>query len=353
MRIGRFFAIACLALVLVGCKKAEKPKAPAPKLAKVFVVSAPITRNIRSFPGKVEASTRVKISFQVGGRIAKFPVVEGQELKKGAFIAALDAKDFNYAIDNAQAKYNLTQSQEKRYKALVKDGYVAKADYDQRKSDFDVAAANLKKVKKDLKDATIDAPFDGMVIKKYVKLHQQIKPNEHIVNFQDIDQIDVRVSLPENVIVGIKKDKQRELKVSFEAQPGKSYVAKVKEFSAEADPETQTFDVILTMPAPKKVNILPGMTATIKIELPVSHSNMNPHFKVPSAAVFKHENGKISVWLVNPKTQTVSVHSVTTGTLSGTTIEIISGLKPGDELVSAGVHFLRQGETIKPLKGDQ
>lgn len=350
MRIRTFIILCSIPMCLIGCKESEPSKSAPPKPAKVMVVKAPVQHKQRSFPGKVEASTRVNISFQVNGRIAKFPVREGQELQKGELIAALDPSEFTYAVDQAQAQFNLKQSQEQRFKTLVKDGYVSKADYDKRKSDFDVATANLKKAKKDLADATLYAPFNGTIIKKYVKLHQQVKPNEHIVSFQDINQIDIRISLPENVIASMKEDNDRKIKVSFEALPGQTYMATVKEFSAEADPETQTFDAILTMPAPKDVNVLPGMTATVRIRLPMDNENIKDSYLIPAAAVFKSEQGVSSVWLVAAD-DTIKSQTITTGELTGDKIVVTQGIKQGDQIVTAGVHFLREGEKIKPLKG--
>ena len=349
MTIGKILAISGVALCLAACQDKKKPEKPAVKPAKVMTLTVPITSTKRYFPGKVEASNRVNLSFQVKGRVEKFPVLEGDELKIGAVIAKLDPSEFQYNLNQAQSKYNLTQSQENRYATLLKDGHVAHADYDREKSAFDVAKADLKQAKKDLSDTILKAPFDGVIVRKYVKLYQQIKPNEQIVSFQDMTQVDIRVSLPENVIAQTKKEKDRDLTVSFEALPKRSFKATVKEFSAEADPETQTFDAILTMPAPKNANILPGMTATLLLNLPINNSHANNVYMIPAAAVFKSEAGASSVWLVTPNTNKVTLQSVTTGKLSGSDIAILKGLKAGDVIVTAGVHFLQPDEKIKPL----
>lgn len=350
MKLRTATLIALMTISVASCKEAEKPKPTPPKPAKVMTVSAAIQHKQRSFPGKVEASTRVNISFQVGGRIARFPVREGEELKKGALIAALDPSEFNYNVNRAQAEFDHKKSQEQRFRTLVKDGYVSKADYDRRKSDYDVATANLKKAKKDLADAVLFAPFDGTIIKKYVKLHQQVKPNEHIVSFQDIRQIDIRLNLPENVIATLKANDNHNIRVSFEALPGKTYAAAVKEFSAEADPETQTFDVILTMPAPKNVNVLPGMTATVRIVIPIDNDNIKNSHLIPVEAVFENQDGQPAVWLVQAD-NTLRLQPVKTGELIGNQITVIEGIKQGDKIVIAGVHFLKANEKIKPIQG--
>ena len=349
MKLWKLTAISVMAIMLVACKGKEEPKAPVIKTAKVMTIKAPANVHTRYFPGKVEASNRVNLSFEVSGKVETFPVVEGAKLKKGALVASLNQDEYKYNLSQTQARYDLAKSQEQRYGTLVKEGHVAVVDYDKQKAAFHVAEADLKQAKKNLQDTILKAPFDGTIIKKYVKQHQQIKPNEHIVSFQDVNVIDIRVSLPENVIANIKKETKHNLKVTFEAVPKRSFKVEIKEFSAEADPETQTYDAVLMMSAPKDVNILPGMTATLILSLPIRNVKSDI-FNIPVNAVFKSEQGAPSVWLVEAKTHKIKAQSVKTGRLVGDNIQIISGIKPGDVVVTAGVHFLHANDEIKPLQ---
>jgi len=344
-------SLICLGLVLTACKEETKPKKPHLKSAKVMVVTKPITSRQRFFPGKVEASDRVNLSFQVSGRVEDFPVKEGDELNKGAIVAKLDPSEFKYNLQQAKSKFELTRVEEQRYRQLNKEGHVSTSDFDKKKSQFDVAKADFQQAQKDLKDAVLVAPFDGTIIRKYVKLFQQVKSNEHIVSFQDINQIDIRVSLPENVIAPMKRDKKSNLKVVFEAVPGKHFPVTVKEFSAEADPETQTFDAILTMPAPKNINILPGMTATLIIDVPIL--NATTRYKIPSAAVFKDQQNVSSVWLVEPNTNAIKAQPISIGPLAGDNVQVTKGLKTADHIETAGVHFLQEGEKLNPIQDKQ
>lgn len=351
MKIRIVLTIVCLAFMLSGCKEESKPQKPHTKTAKVMTISAPVTSRTRYFPGKVEASDRVDLSFQVGGRVDAFPVKEGDEIKKGTVVAKLDPSKYEYALKQAESKYQLNRVEEQRYRQLHKEGHVATSDLDKKKTAFDVAKANLQQAQKDLKDSILKAPFDGTVVRKYVKLYQQVKPNEHIISFQDIKQIDIRVSLPENVIAHMKREKKLDLEVVFEAARNKKFTVTVKEFSAEADPETQTFDAILTMPAPKNINILPGMTATLILNVPIP--NAQTSFMIPSSAVFKDQQGQSAVWLVDTQTHTITAKTISIGPLSGDKIQVKSGIKTGDQIVTAGVHFLQAGEKINPTQEKQ
>jgi RND family efflux transporter MFP subunit len=345
-------AFSVLALI-AGCKGKDQPTALVVRPAKVITVKAPVNSNMRYFPGRVEANQRVNLSFQVGGKVQTFPVLEGSDLTKGKVVAKLDPSEYQYNLQQATAKYNLAKSQEHRFGVLFKKGYISGSDYDKQKSALEIAKADLKQAKKDLADTVLRAPFDGKVIRKYVKLYQRVKPHEHITSFQDIDQIDVRVNVPENVIARMQTKNKPTLNVRFEALPGRTYKVTTKEFSAEADPETQTYDAVLTMPAPTDVNILPGMTAVLVIELPTRRKQKKNAYMIPSSAVFQNEQGVPSVWRVDPATKKIAAQVVTTGSLSSNDIQVFKGVKTGETLISAGVHFLHQDDEVSPIKEPQ
>ena len=83
MKPWKILIAIALVLSLAACRDKDTKKVPSPRLAKVITVPKPVDINTRYFPGRVEANQRVNLSFQVSGRVIKFPVFEGTELKKG------------------------------------------------------------------------------------------------------------------------------------------------------------------------------------------------------------------------------------------------------------------------------
>jgi RND family efflux transporter MFP subunit len=133
----------------------------------------------------------------------------------------------------------------------------------------------------------------------------------------------------------------------FAASPDKKYKLSLKEYSTEADPKTQTYRVVMTMPAPKDINILPGMTATVSGSRTEAGST---RMVIPAIAVFADEGGGSNVWIIKKETMMVNKQKVTTGDLTGKdAIEIVDGLKPGDVIAVAGVSHLREGMKVRPL----
>jgi RND family efflux transporter MFP subunit len=135
----------------------------------------------------------------------------------------------------------------------------------------------------------------------------------------------------------------------FEAFPDRRFALALKEFSTEADPATQTFRVVLSMPQPEGILVLPGMTSMVEIAS-VGGSGGAQGFTLPAIAVFADEAGKSQVWVVDPEDNTVRRRAVETGDLVGTeSIRIESGLQVGEMVAVSAVSRLREGMEVRPV----
>lgn len=105
------------------------------------------------------------------------------------------------------------------------------------------------------------------------------------------------------------------------------------------------------MPAPKDINILPGMTATIKTQMPDFKSGGKGFMVIPVSAVLSQDK-KIFVWVVDPQSMTVKKQMVVVSRMANNEIHVVSGLKTGDRIVTAGVHYLQDGQKVSILKSD-
>jgi len=199
-----------------------------------------------------------------------------------------------------------------------------------------------------LKDTRLLAPFDGYISKRYVENYYEVKAKEPIVNLQDVSKIEILVNLPELTMAAVKEENLGEIIARFDAIPGKSFPLRVKEYSTEADPATQTYQVVFVMDQPNGANILPGMTATV-IAAFKEGAGSKPRIIIPDLAVLDAPTDRPYVWLFDPTSGTVHKRFVRIGRLvdSGG-ILIQEGLKPGDQIVVAGVTKLEEGMKVRP-----
>ncbi len=416
-----FPALICLTVVLTvlvtSCSKEEdQATKEVVRPVKTMTITPSGDVSARTYPGRVRASQRVDLAFQVSGPLIKLTVEEGQQVKKGQLLARIDPRDFETDLakinsDIGRARANLeamqvgarpedikileaeieaakarllnAEHQYKRYRDLYIRKQVSKADFDLHKSERDIAKANLnttiqnlekgkagarkedieamqatirgleakrKRSQDALDDTYLQAPFSGVIAKRYVENFEEVKAKQSIVSLDDISHVEILVDVPEIVVATIKGKRSMVALAEFAAAPGKQYPLSLKEFSTRADPRTQTYQVTLQMRQPEGINILPGMTASVVQHRPKEEDDTG-RFVIPAIAVFADEAGNSHAWVVDRDTMTVHRRKVTTGELTGTdSIQILDGLQSGEMIAISGVSRLREGMKVRHLE---
>jgi RND family efflux transporter MFP subunit len=263
------FAIAGLIAIsaLCGCDAQKKdvlagqPARP----VKIMTVGSACDAPFREYPAKVKANKRVKLAFQVGGQIVSFPIKAGDRLKAGDVIGELDRRDYENACKSSLAKYKDSKSDFERQAKLVGRSIVAISTFESKQMECEVAEAAMKTAAKALEDATLKAPFDGVVVGTYVDNYQNVKAQEPVVSLQDIGSVELVINVPEKDVArasaGLTLDAMNgsgAFTAVFPTLDGKEFPLKIKEYESEADASAQTFKVVMVMEAPKDVNVMPG-----------------------------------------------------------------------------------------------
>jgi len=282
-----------------------------------------------------------------------------------------------------KADYENAVIETKRYAQLLKDGVVSQSEFDQVKLRADTAQERVGAAEQDLKqakegarpedieaqealvhgleiqkqeaghrlaDTTLRAPFHGVIALQYVENLEDVSAKQPIVSVQDVSEIEVVADVPESVIALVRRENVASTKVEFEAVRGRTFDVDFKEIEAVADARTQTYALTVSMPAPEDVRILPGMAATLTIELKPDAAIVAKGFPVPLSAVFADAEGKPRIWKVDPKKLEVHLVPVEISKPTGNLVLVQKGLEVGDEIVTAGVHFLREGMQIRRLE---
>lgn len=359
LRTPLFLALlVCFSTALISCGDSDKQEKSLIRPVKTMTVADPLSTITRIFPGKVLATDEAKLAFEVPGQVIQLPILEGDKVKKGQMLAALEPKIYQEKVNETKAILVRSEAEYTRAGTLVKDGYVSKTEYDQKRAAYLVAKANFNAAEKDLKETKLVAPFDGIIAKRYVKNFENVKAKEVVILLQNIQQLDIEINVPENIIMNLRREKKQQIEstASFENAPNREFALKIKEFSAQADPETQTYRVIFSFPAPTDINVLPGMTASVKVPLPGSVKSAESFYLIPSAAVFDGSDGKPSVWVVDKKTLTVKRRIITVSRFENGSVRVLKGLQPGDEIVTAGAVYLRENQQVsimQPLPGNE
>ncbi len=296
-----------------------------------------------------------------------------------------DIKVLQAELAATKAQFEEAKQQYKRYRNLWKKRIISKADYDRQKSEYNVAKAHLNTAKQNLKKGKVGArkedieamqakikgllaqreetqnaldytylkaPFSGIIAETFVKNFQNVDSKDPILSIQDISKLEIIINLPEQMVISSKQHQNYQFVAIFELAKNRTFPLKLKEFKTEADHQTQTYRAVFIMQAPKDLRILPGMTTTMIITKKASRTNSNSQiFLAPVTAVFSEFN-KQYVWIVQDD-MTVHKREITVGELTKGSIQLLSNVKSGERIVTAGVHFLQEGMEVRLFETEE
>lgn len=348
---GVWFLMALATAALAGCTtEAAIPERETVRPVKVTVLTAPDQVQTLRYPGRVRASREVDLSFRVSGPLVDLPVRPGQAVKRGQVIARIDPRDFRHRLNKAQAAYTQAHNQYRRYKNLLEENAVSRSAYETSERTWLQAKVAFEEARAALRDTTLRAPFSGTVAVTYVERYQEVLAKQPILSLQNVTRLEVEVQIPEQDVASRNRKLDFDLQVTLDAVPGRLLPAKLKEFTTQADPRTQTFTVTVALERPKGLNILPGMTAELVVRIKGGlHSTRPAGYLVPVEAVVADGRDGSFVWRLERKTMTVHRSPVTLGRMSDKGLYLTSGVEVGQIIVTAGVHHLREGMEVSVL----
>ena len=345
--------------VLSGCNeevvKIQKQHVRPVKLTTVLSNQNP---EIREFPGTVAAAKVSELSFRINGELNERPVLSGERVTKGQLIARLDDNDLQQDLKNSKADYEFAEAEYQRINSIYEQKLVSRSAYDQARTRKVEAESRLDKARNNLSYSVIRAPFDGVVSNVLVDNFQSVTAKQSIVTLQGEDMIEIVIQMPEKIVANVRKDAGQSSyrpEVTFASITDKSFPATYKEYSAQANPGSQTYDVTFMMERPEDLLILPGMTATVQMNLSkILREEKRNHLLVDPQAVVTADGSIGSfVWRYDVDSGKVNKVNVTLGNVIDGGIQIIDGLQAGDQVVLAGMHLLTDGQTVKPLKKER
>ena len=353
-----------VAMFLVACSDAPEPDYEVrSRPVKLFTVDAGVGNEVRSFPATIQASQRAEMSFRVSGQLQELAVREGDVVEKGQVIARLDPTDYEIALEDRQAAFENAERNFARAEELIVSGSISQLDYDRMEADFRSTRAALSQAQTNLDYTTLRAPFRGRIARRYVDNFEEVISKQTVVYLQDTDNLDVVIAMPESVIRSLQATPEDELSTSaveesaaaavramasFDDHPDVSFALTIKEVATQADADTQTFRVTFSMPQPNEFTVLPGMTAQVEVDFSGLMVKEVVTW-IPARAVQADSSLSPRVFVLDESAMVVRSHPITTGRLSGTMIEVLSGLQGGEEIVSVGAEYLSDGMNVTRL----
>ena len=341
-------------IALSACSKVEPEPLPSPvRPVKLHQVSAESQGAVRQFPAVVAPTERASLTFRVSGKLVQLIARPGQMVEKGELLARLDDTDFKLKLDQAKARFELAQTQFVRAEQLIAQKLVSQAVFDEAKAQLQVAQADLSTAETALSYTRLEAPFAGNISRLLVENHENVAAQQGIMELQVRDQVDVVIQVPEDVISNVRKDFDYQPEVVFDSHPQYRYRARIREWDTQADPATNSFKVVFSMPTPTEFNVLSGMTANVIAEISKISTAYTDALFIPASAIFMPADVSLArqqsyVWVYDANTGSVSKRQVSVSSLTSAGAAVTAGLAAGEQVVSAGVQQLTEGQKVRP-----
>lgn len=335
-------------VLLVGICTIPAASHAQPPLVKLEALSSGDAQVQRVFFGRVVARETVELAFQVGGQIVQYPVEEGATVQTGQLVAQMDQEPFQLALEQSKAEKAKVDRTAKRYRELVGSA-VTESTLQDAETQAELARIGLRNAERDLANATLHAPFDGVVAARLVPNFSTVGAGSPVIRLHDMSDLRVEIDVPETLVQQVGRSTSVDVFAEFPSSD-KKYKMELREFNAETARTGQTYSITLGMAPTDDLDVLPGASAKVTAHF----SNGQAGLIAPTSAIVSENDGTYSVMAFSPAgADEGSVHAVPvdiTPTDTGK-VKILSGLTEGQEIVAIGANALNDGDAVRRFLG--
>ena len=354
----KFYIVIVAGIVISGLatgfylKTAAKPEVKEEVLTvRTQTMGGAVSSPTYSYSGEVRGRYESQLAFQVSGKIIKRRVELGTIVKPGDVLMEIDAKDIRQnlnsnsaGVNSAQAQLKLAASNLGRYQKLYEENAISQAQLDQYQNAYETAKASVQQASAQYAQGANQLDYSllisdrgGVVSSISAEAGQVVSSGQAVVTIVQDGEREIEINVPENRIGELRK--MENINITFWALPNVTVSGKLREVSPIADKVSRTYKVRISLiNPPQEVKL--GMTATAV----VNHTgSVESQFYVPLSAIY--QNGQQPcVWVVNDGI--VTLRPITVGYFGKASVQVLSGIKSGDVVMTAGVHKVREGQRV-------
>lgn len=346
-------AVAGVALV-AACSK-PVPVSEDVRPVRAMVVEPAQTAAVAELAGEVKPRIETRVGFQVAGRVTQRAVDIGQTVTAGQILASIDPADYRLAAVAAQAQLTSAQvdrdqqrADYKRFEELRQQGFISSAELERRRALLDAAEARYRQAAAQANVsgnqaayATLRAPSAGVVTGIDAEAGQVVSAGQSVVRIAQTGEKEVAIAIPEGRLQALRQIP--EVRVALWAGAAPELRGRVREIAPIADPGTRTYAARISLLNPPPTVAL-GMTATVIFAAPLP----TPVITLPLQALLR-EGEATYVWRLDRATMTVRRSKATIAGVTGNEVVVAAGVVPGDTVITAGVHLLKDGQKVRLL----
>jgi multidrug efflux system membrane fusion protein len=308
------------------------------------------------YSGAIKADASVDMAFKASGVVEQITQVRGADgrmrdiqdgdvVRRGQVLARLRQNEFRDQVSDAEASRRQAQADYERASQLYENRSMSKAEYDAAYARYTAGVARQSQAAISLGDATLRAPFNGVIIKRAIEVGSLAGPSAPAFTVADTRVVKVVFGVPDIVVGGLKPGGR--LTIQAEAMPGAILEGRITRISPSADPNSRVFEIEAALPNPEgKLKV--GMLATLSLGKPTAASTLY----VPLAAVVRPagDSEGYAVYVVDSASPPVArITRVRLGDVSGNLIAVQQGLTPGARVIVRGATIVADGQRVQVM----
>ncbi len=334
-----FLVLSGLVMMMVQCKgKSEKtvaPKETPPVLVDVMIAEKQPITNVIEANGTVIANEYVELRPEVSGRLIYLNFAEGKNIAKGAVVARVNDADLRAQIAKSKVQLDLAETTVSRYKQLLDINGLNQADYDAALNQVNSLKADMVYTQALIDKTVIRAPFSGVAGLRQVSPGAYVTPATVIATLQQTQQVKIDFTLPDVYSSSIKNGAT--IEVELDAETKQKSKATIVATEPGANTDTRNLRVRALLQGTK---INPGAFVKVFIDAGKERTSV----KIPANCIIPDDKNNQVIIVKNGIANFVNIK---TGVREANSVEVVSGINPGDSVVVTGVLFARPKSKVK------
>lgn len=289
--------------------------------------------------GTVLADASARLRAEAPGQILQLHFEDGQQVARGDRLFTIEATVLEAEVNEARANVEQSEAAYNRAKELIKSQLVSATDYDSARANYNVAVARLLSSEARLSKTVIRAPFDGTVGLRMINIGDYATIGQELVDVVRLDPLRLDFSIPETLLAHVKPGQN--IDVSVGAYPGELFEGIISAIAPAIDVAGHSVAIRARLPNPD-LKLRPGLFARVSVTMDVKPDAL----MVPEQAIWPIGQDKTVFVVIDGKAVQKTVQI---GQRQDNLVEVVSGLSPGDEVVTAGQLKIFDGAAVNTI----
>lgn len=315
-------------------------------LVRTITVEDTLFKHYVEIPGDVETDENITIYPEFSGVLLEVLVEEGDRVTKGQVLAGIDDGGLSSQLAQLETQAALAKTTFERQKRLWEQNIGSEIQFLEAKANYEAIQNSVNQLKSQLAKTVVRAPFSGIIDETFSEQGEVVAPGQsRLFRLINLSNMYITAAVPESYLGSIKKGTEVIVEI---AATGTKFRSEVQQVGNYINPNNRTFEIKVAVPNDKEL-VKPNLIATVKLN---DYTSENAVI-IPEGVLQKNSAGENLVYVLKPTSDSTGIAEkriLNTGMIYDEKVEVLSGLKAGEQLITEGAKNIHEGEEARILR---